>query len=62
MSTDSSAAFTKDYGLAACTVSITTNPVGRHLPAAPAYGHFPGCSEGHEGRVAHKNLPGTFPK
>lgn len=26
MSTDSSAAFTGDYGLAACPVSITTNP------------------------------------
>lgn len=28
MSTDSSAAFTEDYGLAACPVSITTNPAG----------------------------------
>lgn len=37
MSTDSSAAFTGDYGLASCPVSITTNPAGRQLPAGPAH-------------------------
>lgn len=73
MSTDSSAAFTEDYGLAMCPVSVTTNPAGRRLPAGPACGCpamsplpcscFPSPSRRHKlSPCSDRPLSGAFPK